>query len=656
MSCTKIFIKRLHQVMQYFDRCMANICAVRSVRTQTLEYLSLRSAFSQTLNTFVGITSKSSLLALFPSSASSSPPRSVSSQTLNAFADILLHKFSMLTIAKLPLISLCILLSFNAQAQDLGAIGSAKPLTISGSFSSSNIFYGSLGAQSRRDPFSYFLSGSLTVSIYGWSVPLSINYSNQQTTFHQPFNQYGLSPTYKWATAHLGWRSMNFSSYTLAGHTFLGAGAELNPGKWRVGAMYGRLNKAVDYDTTQVGNLPTYERYGYGAKLGYGSATDYVDFIVFKAKDDSTSMATPPSDLNILPGENLIFGVNVAKRLFKRISFSGEWASSAYTRDVRADEVSLIAKNVYQHLGNLFTPRTSSAYHQAYKGTLQYAGNHYGLQLGYERIDPEYQTMGAYFFNNDMENITVGGNTQCFDSKVNVSAQAGVQRNNLDGNEVNQQRRLINSFNLGYSPTQAWNFSGSYSNFTTNSRRAPRLNEIVNTTDTLMLEFVQITNNTNFSTSYNGKLGEDTYAVSLNTSYQVANDRQGQQVTDRQSRFYNGNLAYSYRIATSDIGLTASLNANRNVDPDISSMALGPAVSVSQSFYEKKMRATWSSSYNRYLSEGTATGNVFNTRLNTNYNLNKNNITLSLMMLRRGGSEVNPFTEFTGTLGYSYSF
>jgi hypothetical protein len=545
----------------------------------------------------------------------------------------------------------------SGYAQDLGAIGEAKPLTVSGSFSGSSILYGASGA-ARRDPFSYFLSGSLNVSVYGLSIPLSVNYSNQQTTFHQPFNQYGLSPTYKWATAHLGWRSMNFSSYTLAGHTFLGAGFELTPGRWRVGGMYGRLNKAVEHDTTaEVGSIPTYQRYGYGAKVGYGSATDYVDLIVFKAQDDPESIAAPPEELNMRPGENLVFGVNVAKRLLKRVSFTGEWASSANTRDVQAGRASLASGSVYQHLGGLFTPRVSSNYHQAYKGALRYAGSRYGLQLGYERVDPGYQTMGAYFFNDDQENITVGGNTRLLDDKVTVALQTGVQRNNLDGNEVNQQRRLVNSLNLGYSPTAAWNFSGSYSNFTTNSRRAPRLNEIVNTTDTLMLDFVQITDNANFSTSYNGKSGDNTYALSLNTSYQVANERQGQQVTDRQSRFYNGNLAYSYRITAADVGFTASLNANRNVDPELRSTALGPAVSVNKSFYEKKLRATWSSSYNRYLSAGAATGDVVNTRVNANYNLKKNNFTISLIALRRGKqAATDSFTEFTGTLGYSYSF
>ncbi|MEQ8338575.1 MAG: hypothetical protein RIA62_14560 [Cyclobacteriaceae bacterium] len=41
------------------------------------------------------------------------------------------------------------------------------------------------------------------------------------TSFQQPFNQYGMSPTYKNVTAHIGFRSMNFSRYSLAGHLFL---------------------------------------------------------------------------------------------------------------------------------------------------------------------------------------------------------------------------------------------------------------------------------------------------------------------------------------------------------------------------------------------------------------------------------------------------
>jgi len=39
-----------------------------------------------------------------------------------------------------------------------------------------------------------------------------------------------MSPYYKWITIHVGYRNINYSQFTLAGHTILGAGIELHPG------------------------------------------------------------------------------------------------------------------------------------------------------------------------------------------------------------------------------------------------------------------------------------------------------------------------------------------------------------------------------------------------------------------------------------------
>ena len=151
----------------------------------------------------------------------------------------------------------------------------------------------------RRDPFNCFVSGNLNISIYGWSVPLSFSYSNQKATFRQPFNQYGLSPTYRWITMHAGYRSMVFSNYTVNGHLFLGAGADLTPRKnLRLSGFYGRLQAAVKEDTLREHNLPAYERKGGGVKLTLGDQSRFVDLIVFTASDDPGSLALPPAPLD----------------------------------------------------------------------------------------------------------------------------------------------------------------------------------------------------------------------------------------------------------------------------------------------------------------------------------------------------------------------
>ena len=67
-------------------------------------------------------------------------------------------------------------------------------------------------------------------SIYGLSLPFSFNVSQYSESYEDPFTQFGISPSYKWAKLHLGYRSIQFSPFVFDGQNFLGAGVELNPG------------------------------------------------------------------------------------------------------------------------------------------------------------------------------------------------------------------------------------------------------------------------------------------------------------------------------------------------------------------------------------------------------------------------------------------
>jgi hypothetical protein len=103
----------------------------------------------------------------------------------------------------------------------------------------------------RERSFSYLFNGAPTITIYGISFPFSVVISDQQRGFRQPFNQYGISPQYKWLTVHAGWQSITWSPFTLAGYNFLGGGVEATPSKWRLGFIYGRFNKAIEENSTQ---------------------------------------------------------------------------------------------------------------------------------------------------------------------------------------------------------------------------------------------------------------------------------------------------------------------------------------------------------------------------------------------------------------------
>src|SRR5690554_4518031 len=166
----------------------------------------------------------------------------------------------------------------RAQAQDLSQIGQQKPVRVFGGLSVRTMHYQAQGIANRRQPFNFIVSGSPVLSIYGIDIPIQFMLSKKEQSFQQPFNRFGLSPRYKWLTVHGGYRNVHFSPYTLAGHTMLGAGIEMNPGKLRVGLMYGRLNRATGIDTlTQTLAPYSFDRKGLAAKLGYGTARNHFD-------------------------------------------------------------------------------------------------------------------------------------------------------------------------------------------------------------------------------------------------------------------------------------------------------------------------------------------------------------------------------------------
>ncbi|MBL3658572.1 TonB-dependent receptor [Fulvivirga sediminis] len=544
------------------------------------------------------------------------------------------------------------------QGQDLSSIGKGKALKVNGGISLNQILYAVDGIERRRDPYSYYMSGQLAFSIYGWSIPFSFSLSNQNSSFQQPFNQYGLHPKYKWVTSHLGWSSMNFSPYTLNGHLFLGGGVELAPeGKWSVKAMYGRLVKAVDADSLQEG---AYKRMGYGLQVKYGEGTDYVSTTIFRAADDPSSVDTISSDLK--PQENLVLSIEGSKKIFEGLTLSGEFASSALSRDINTEE-SDAANNIFQYVGGLYTPRFSSSYYHAYKGSLSYQFSVYSLGVTYERIDPGYQTLGAYYFNNDMENITAQLNWSMFAGKLNMGVNSGLQRDNLDDNKVSAMRRWLGSLNVTYSPTQKLNITSSYSNFQTYTNvrsQFESLNQLTPYDNLDTLDFTQISQNASLAVVYMmSSSKEKRESVNVNFNFQDASDKQGGVEQNSGTQFYNMNLAYNIGLTAINTSFALSINASKNKSEMAESSMIGPSLAVNRTFFDRKVRASVSLGGVNSYSNSSLTNTVINLRANGSYTLKKkHNLTLNLVTLRRTvKDESTPdFTEFTGTLGYSFNF
>jgi hypothetical protein len=563
----------------------------------------------------------------------------------------------------------------SAFAQNLDAIGKEKPLTITGGLSLNQIFYTAKGINNRRDPYTYYASGNINFSLYGWNVPLSFALSNRNTSFQQPFNQYSIHPTYKWITGHAGYCSMSYSPYTVNGHIFLGGAVDLAPeGNWKFSALYGRFLKAVEPEADSTGmitNTPAFKRMGYGLKTSYNKDGSFVDLIVFHAKDEVSSIAYIQDSLlaqlqesgrEILPQENLVMSIAAGKTFFERFLLRGELASSALSRDIRAEEGE--QTHPLSYIGFLYTPRLSSSYYKAFKTSLSYQQDAYSLGVAYERIDPQYRTLGAYYFNNDLESITANGSASIWQGKMNVALSAGTQRDNLDKSKVSTMRRMVGSVNVNYIPNQKLDLSASYSNFQTYTNIRSKFVDINQLTpyDNLdTLNYTQISQNITTTATYAlGNSKERRQSISLNANVQDAADKQGEVTQNSGSQFYNLNVAYMYNMVPQNLTVSVAFNGNVNDSPAITTKTLGPTASVSKSFFDRKLRATLSSSYNNTYTNSQRVSTILNGRINGSYTIQKkHNLNLSLVAVNRESkseTSAQSFTEFTGTLGYSYAF
>lgn len=566
----------------------------------------------------------------------------------------------------LILLSLLLMLAYSAKAQNLDALGVKKGVDLTGSINLNGVGYYAHGIEQRRDPFNWFLTGSLNVKLFGYDAPFSFSYSNANKSFSQPFNQFSFQPQYKWVKTYVGYNSMNFSNYTLAGHVFLGGGVELSPGKWRVSAMYGRLRRAVPFDLEDSTQhyLASFKRMGYGLKVGYENNGDAVSATIFTAADDVNSIPFILPESELTPMKNVAMSLAFRKKIFKQFFVEAEYGVSSLIKDIRANaETDTIASSSNNLIRGLLPENSTSRYFDALNAGIGYQGNVFSVQLRYERIAPEYQTMGAYYFNNDMRNITIVPTVRLMQNRLNLTANVGFQRNNLDDTRASTTERFVGSVNANYVPNEKWNFTGNYSNFSAYTNMRPQSDPFFqNNLDTL--NFYQVSQTLSSTVLRTIGNAQQPQSVMLSVSYQTANDESAYEGGDMQSNFLTANMAYSYAVVATHTTLGAGVNVYANNAAGIKTNYWGPTLSVTQTLYEKVVRASWACSYNQTSGSGVEVSPVLNNRLGLTITPNstggggRHNFSVGLNLVNRlkDTAQQKSFSELTGTVSYGYSF
>ncbi|GAA5032120.1 hypothetical protein GCM10011506_24430 [Marivirga lumbricoides] len=550
-----------------------------------------------------------------------------------------------------------LLLSPILQAQDLENLKDQKPLSISGNVGLGMQTYASSRENPSRQPFIWSVYGNPTLSIYGLTLPFSFVLSRKNEEFRQPFNQFGVSPYYKWIKLHIGFRNMSFSDFTLNGHVFNGVGIELDPGNWRFGAMYGTLLAPISPDFTEDYLVePTYKRKGYSVKIGYGTSSNYFDLILFKGRDLINSIDRPLDSVIVNPQENLVLGIKTQQRLFNTLVFSADVGLSGWTSNLFAEGMDNTDIPLSGIINNFLDVNYSTQFLTAVKSSLSFRIRQVNLRLQYQRIEPDYQTMGAYFFNNDLENITFSPGWSMFKRKLTVNTSVGWQRNNLFEDKSNQTNRRINSVQVNYSPVAKLNFSGSYTNFQINQRQ---INAV--TRDVIdSLQLVQFSNNLSFNMNYNFGNKVKVYGISVGyTNQSMSQEMSNEGLGNSDSRSISPHFTFRFSNRDSKWGYRGTINYNNFENSTISTFRWGCNLNTNKSFADDKFSLNGTLAYNVTQLDGEQGGKTLRFGIRGDYKpAEKHSIGFGTNLIRQhsANERIRNFNEFLGNLTYSYAF
>ena len=545
------------------------------------------------------------------------------------------------------LLLLNLLCSLHAQVIDVEELPKAKSLGWSGSVGANTNFYHTTAAEKRSNPLSWNLHGNVNFNVYEtFDLPFSFTVGKYQSSFTKPYLQFGVTPTYKWAKLHLGHRNITFNPYTLAGHTFLGAGVELNPKKWRLAAMYGRLRKAVEIDTSfQSAQIPSFKRIGYGAKIGYGTASNFIDLMYFSGKDQATSITSwkNPEIVDkigdahtMLPGENKVMGISGKATIHKSLTVNADAGLSFLNTDItdtlKGSKVKIGFKKKMLIAG---------------KGGVGYAFKNMNLRLDYERIAPDYISFGSYFFDTDIENITLSPSGTLAAGKVVYAISAGRQRNDLDKDKAEATHRFIANANISINPATNWGVDMNYNNFAIKQFSGT---ELLNDSFRIRQVNQTITITPHFSIA---KDTSATHMFSLTANYNDVNDRNI--ITRVYGNMQAMMLAVNHTSSFTRLGNSINTGLNYN----IINMALtenkqlGATLGYTQNFLKDALNMNVSTNYNKSYIDGASDGTVINGSASLAYAFAKRHaLSFTFNMIRTTSKQFENYTETLGSLAY----
>ena len=474
----------------------------------------------------------------------------------------------------LRMLMFMVAMSGAVHAQNIDQIRDADPLVITGAVGTQNTYHYSSGTR-YASPLNNTIYANLNISIYGFTMPFSLYYTNNNLDFNYPQISFNLTPSYKSWTGHIGESSIAMSNYVM-NMSFYGIGLEYNDGKrWRGGIFYGRLRKAINDDPTDpFARSPQYSRMGWGFKAGYGSGKNYLDLYMLYAYDKENSLDERWRN-RVSPQDNVVVGLKGCVTPFSWMSFTANAATSVFSTDTRAEKVA-----IRTDFDKVFDVRYSTLMRFAGDANMNLMFKGFNTSLSYRFIQPDYTTLGTYYMSNNYHSLGVTTSGTLF-RKLSLSATFNGQADNLTNEQMYTTRGFIYSANASMRLGNHLSLSAGYNGYLQSQGDG-----VCQINDTI--EVRRVMNSFNFTPSYTYDTEQLGHNVSLSASYTENKDLNRFATGESDVKTMALGASYGMDIHAWEVNVGASLSHQQSNGYHTRYTSDVGSITLSRSFLEEK--------------------------------------------------------------------
>ncbi len=367
--------------------------------------------------------------------------------------------------------------------------------------------------------------------------------------------------------------------------------------------------------------------------------------ILFRGNDVAGSIAD--TSLLLLPGSNVVISLLTHQRLLKNFVFDLEFANSLYTEDNRLTgdpgmtPLPLVSKLIVNNI--------STSGSNAIDASFGYDSRPFDLKVRFRQIDPGFRSMGTYYMQNNIRNITVEPSLTLSKERYVISGSLGFQRDNLKETLAHQTNRTIGSVRVSANPLKWYRADLNYSNYDINQTSGINPLDPLSTINRISQTTSSISLMQNFSLT--GKTIMQNLLVTVND--QAMTDHVNNTGNSFRTLVAMGSYIIGYLPLKLNLSLTWSYSS---VDMPVTQNTIyGPAASLSASMLKGRLSmAMTGSRFANYIDDNLY-NHITTATLTASYKITKKHLVRSRFYMNQG-TGTSAYTETKGEFGYGFIF